>query len=153
MKTILFACVLLLSGCVSTTANVTQQPALYSDTMDIIRDAAESAPLGVEGSYTLKIKASGNQGKQIFLNTELDYRDQRNVTIALHPRVVSLLMAKYGESPENYFVDKSITVTGQAQRIKIGFFNEQRKPTGKYYYQTHIRIVNADQIKVISGEI
>ena len=122
----------------------------YSDTMEIIRSAAEAAPRKVEGEYILKIKAIGKQGPFIFLNTELDYRDQRAVTIALHPQVISLFEEKYGRSLEEYFVDKSVKVLGEAQRIKINFMSRSGKPSGKYYYQTHIMVSDIGQLEVLN---
>lgn len=76
----LLALVMVLNGCVSTAPE-------YSNTLEIIGSAAESAPDGVEGEYTFKIQAAGKPKRTVYLNTELDYRDQRNVTIALHPRL------------------------------------------------------------------
>lgn len=122
----------------------------YSDTMEIIRSAAEAAPHKVEGEYILKIKAVGKQGPFIFLNTELDYRDQRAVTIALHPQVISLFEEKYGRSLKEYFIDKSVKVLGEAQRIKINFMSRSGKPSGKYYYQTHIMVSDIGQLEVLN---
>jgi hypothetical protein len=116
--------------------------------LEIIRSAAASAPDAIEGEYVLKIKGAGNQGPFVYLNTETDYRDQRAVTVAIHPRIVPMFTAKYGATPEEYFVGKSIIVTGPAKRIRINF-TSQGKPSGKYYYQTHIRVMDISQIKVV----
>ncbi|WP_445425409.1 MULTISPECIES: hypothetical protein [unclassified Alishewanella] len=89
--------------------------------MQIIKAAADSAPAGVYGKYTLLIQSTGSQigDDRIFLNTELDYRDQRNITIALSHDAVKELNDHAGQ------------------------------PTGKYYYQTHIRVTQVSQIKVL----
>jgi hypothetical protein len=151
MKIVLLAFVLLLSGCaVTSTDSTSLRKVAYSDTTEIIRDAAELSPKGVSGEFTLEIKAAGNQGPYVYLNTELDYRDQRCVTVAIHPRIVSEFIAKYGSTPLVYFVDKSIVVNGQAKRVRINFTSEG-KPTGKYYYQTHIRVMDISQIEVVHG--
>ena len=153
MKILFATLVLLLAGCSATQSeNSTSTTFTYSDTMDIIRSAAESAPHAVEGEYILYIKATGSQGAFVYLNTELDYRDQRSVTVAIHPRAVKAIIDKYGSAPQDYFLDKSIAVSGQAKRIKINF-NSQGKPTGKYYYQTHIRIKDVSQIQVLSQSV
>ena len=134
----------------SSTNIQSSQPTIeYSDTMEIIRSAAEAAPHKV-GEYILKIKAIGKQGPFIFLNTELDYRDQRAVTIALHPQVISLFEEKCGRSLKEYFVDKSVKVLGEAQRIKINFMSRSGKPSGKYYYQTHIMVSDIGQLEVLN---
>ncbi|MBT0588107.1 hypothetical protein [Alteromonas oceanisediminis] len=151
MKIVLITLVLFLSGCSSTQiASPHKAEVVYSDTMEIIRSAAESAPTGIAGEYTLKIKAAGNQGPYVYLNTEFDYRDQRAVTVALHPSVISLFVQKYGVKPQEYFINKSIRVNGEAQRVKITF-GTRKKPSNKYYYQTHIRIMDISQIEVLSG--
>lgn len=144
MKIVLITLILVLTGCSSTHLS---KP-IYSDTMEIIRSAAEAAPDSVEGEYILNIKATGSQGPFVYLNTELDYRDQRSVNVSIHPSVIPLFEAKYGSHPQQFFLNKSISVTGQAKRVTISF-NSQGKPTGKYYYQTHIRVMDISQIKVL----
>ena len=146
MKLLFLTFVLVISGCSTTSL---QSPISYSDSIEVIRTAAESAPNGVEGLYTLKIKAVGSQGPYFYLNTELDYRDQRAVTVALHPSTIEQFTAKYGTSPQDYFVDKSIRVEGQAKRVRINFISQGKK-TEKYYYQTHIRVTDVSQIEVIN---
>lgn len=152
MKLLLLGLVALVAGCSSTQNATTMEKAFaYSDTMEIIRSAAESAPNGVEGDYILKIKGAGNQGKFVYLNSELDYRDPRAVTVALHPTVVPAFIEQYGANPQDYFVNKSISVSGKAQRIRINF-SIQNKPSSKYYYQTHIRVTDISQIKILSQD-
>lgn len=151
MRVVVLVLVLILSGC----SVITKQPAIgsfvsASDTMEIIRSAAESAPEGLKGEYVLSIKATGKQGPVVYLNTELDYRDQRNVTVALHPNIILQLKAQYGVTPEEFFTGKKILVKGNAQRVRIDFINSEQKPSGKYYFQTHIRISNISQIEVIN---
>jgi hypothetical protein len=120
--------------------------------MDVIADAADAAPKEVYGEFVFKIQSSGERRNTIYLNTEIDYRDQRNVTIALHPKTFSQLKAKYGASPKDFFKGKSISVKGYAKRVRIEFLSEGR-PTGKYYFQTHIRVNDISNIKVIGGHV
>ena len=108
----------------------------------------ENAPNGVKGTFTFQIKASGIQKGKVFLNTELDYRDRRAVTISLTPQIALELTNKYGLSPYTYFLDKTITVTGEAKRVKIDFISKGRR-TNKYYFQTHINVSSVEQIKVL----
>lgn len=150
MKWVVLAGVFMLTGC-SVTSNqpATGHAVTASDTMEIIRHAAASAPAGVTGEYVLNIKAAGKQGPVVYLNTELDYRDQRNVTVALHPNIIPLLKAQYGVTPEEFFIGKTIRVKGDAQRVRIDFINAQRQPSGKYYFQTHIRVADIAQIEAV----
>lgn len=155
MKIIIVIFLLFLAGC-TTTKNQSAGGNLLSasDTMEIIRSAAESAPKGVNGEYLLTIKTTGKQGNLVFLNTELDYRDQRNVTVALTPNVIVQLRNKYGlspeQSPEQFFVNKRTLVKGKAERIKVDFISSSNNPSGKYYYQTHIRVSKMSQIEIVS---
>lgn len=153
MRVLLLALALGLAGCTSVSSVPTAKTSAdiqYSNTMAIIQNAADAAPAAVPGKYTLKIKAVGADGSVVFLNTEQDYRDQRCVSVALHPMVVAQLTEKYGMSPQQYFADKSITVKGKAQRMKI-VFRTDGKLTGKYYYQTHIFVRDMAQLDVIAA--
>lgn len=145
MKIVVLTFIFLLAGCTSTTLHT--EPT-FSDTMAIIKAAADSAPKGVPGQYSFQIVATGSQGKYVYLNTEKDYRDQRAITVTLHPKVIAQLSARYGMPPQEYFINKAIVVNGIAQRVKIAFLSDG-KPTGKYYYQTHVRVMDISQLKVM----
>ncbi len=138
----------LLSGCAAMQGSAERTQA---STMDIIAAAAAAAPEGVVGEYQLSIQAAGTDGRAVYLNTELDYRDQRNITIAMSPAVAAALAGADAASAQQYFVGKKLLVKGQARRMKIDFMS-QGKPTGLYYYQTHIRVKNPEQIKLLSDK-
>lgn len=117
--------------------------------MNLIALTENKAPDGIKGTFQFPIKASGNQSGIIYLNTENDYRDRRNITIAIHPQLINAFKNKYGESPESYFINKTIEVTGEAKRMKI-FFYSNGKVTTKYYFQTHVNVTSLKQIKVLN---
>lgn len=142
MRVMVLILTLLLVGCASSPSHRN-----YTDTMKLIKAAADAAPRGVKGVYNFEIKASGTQRQWVYLNTELDYRDQRNITVALTPKVAAELTQAYGEPAEDFFLNKSIQVKGYASRVKI-LFNSQR-PMGKYYYQTHVPVNDTSQIKIL----
>ena len=71
------------------------------------------------------------------------------ITVALHPSVITQLSAKYGMPPQDYFIDKKIVINGEAKRVKIAF-TYKGKPTNKYYYQTHTRLMDISQLKVLN---
>jgi hypothetical protein len=135
--------VLFLAGCASTNNIV-----VNTDTMRLIEKTAEVAPKGVDGEFVLTVKAAGEQGKVVYQNTELDYRDRRNITVVLSPQFVGYINEQYGVTPQEYFLNKKIQVKGTAKQVKIGFFSNG-KPTEKYYYQTHIRVRSPNQIEVL----
>lgn len=95
-KYVVLAFIFELAGCTSTPSHTTST---LSDTMMIIKVAADAASNGVAGQYPLRIVAAGSQGQYVYLNTEKDYREQRAITVALHPRVISQLTTKYEMSP------------------------------------------------------
>ncbi len=153
MRLVLISLVVFLAGCSTTVPLSDQQHAKpIANTMEIIRSAAESAPAGVPGEYLLDIKATDTKGAVVYLNTELDYRDQRSVTVAIYPAVVGQLQAKYGVGPEAFFNGKKIVVKGSAQRVRVDFISANRQPSGKYYYQTHIRVLNIAQIEIVQEQ-
>jgi len=147
LKYLVLISIVALFGCSSTPKITTNSDT--SSIMNLIALTEENAPEGIKGTFRFPIKASGNQRGIIYLNTENDYRDRRNITVAIHPKLIDAFIKKYGESPESYFINKTIEVTGEAKRMKIFFFSKG-KITKKYYFQTHVRVTSLKQIKVLS---
>jgi len=146
MKSLIIVLVLLLSACNSTPNNVVAKDT--AEMMRVIALSEAAAPAGVKGTFDISIKASGTQGQVTYLNSELDYRDRRNVTVALHPRLIKELTQLYGKAPKEYFLNKKIKVSGYAKRTKIVFISQGR-PTQKYYFQTHIRVSSLKNIELV----
>ena len=109
--------------------------------------AAKAAPDGVPGIFKMTVRAVGHENGRVFLNSELDYRDQRNLTIAMNEDVEKALEAKIGAVSEQAFVGRRIFVRGAAQRVRIDF-TARGRPTGKYYYQTHVLVSTPVQVAV-----
>lgn len=145
LKYLLFIAVFFLSAC--STPNVSKN-VYFTNVMDIIALSEGNTPDGLKGTFQLPIKASGTQHRTTYLNTELDYRDRRNISVSLHPKVIRDFIAKFGAHPESYFINKTILVTGEAKRVKI-YFVSNGKLTEKYYFQTHIQVDSLSQIKVV----
>jgi hypothetical protein len=115
---------------------------------EAIFKAADAAPAGVAGRFRLTIQATGHQDGHVYLNSETDYRDQRNLSIDLCPVSLASMKDKFAADPETFFVGKTIEVRGVAHRVKITFLSDG-KPTDRYYYQTHVRVCSADQISLV----
>jgi hypothetical protein len=122
--------------------------------VEAIQLAAEAAPdRGVDGTFLVTVKATGEDKKrgEIYLNSELDYRDQRNLTIRIEPSAVRGLQAKFGKDLKAYFLGKTVLVTGAARRVTV-YFGKPRVSAvsghirNKYYFQTHVPVVNSEQI-------
>ena len=110
--------------------------------------AADAAPAGITGRFRLTIQATGHQDGHVYLNSETDYRDQRNLSVDLCPVSLASVKAKFAADPEAFFVGKEIEVRGMAHRVKITFLSDG-KPTDRYYYQTHVFVCSADQISLV----
>ena len=123
----------------------------YEDTnvMEIIRQAAEAGGEGVKGEYTIKIKAAGKSQRALYLNTEADYRDPRNVSVSIHPRAFKAFRKKYGDEAQDFFVGKKIKVEGEARRIAVQLTQGTETSRPLYYYQTHIHVFKSSQITII----
>lgn len=147
MKYLILISVLVLSACGSTPKNITNANVI--NTMNLIAQTEEKAPEGVQGTFQFAIKASGVKSGVVYLNTEMDYRDRRNITVSLPPNLIHAFTEKYGTSPGSYFINKTIEVTGEAKRLKIYFISSGRV-TKKYYFQTHLKVTSLKQIEVIS---
>jgi len=149
-------CLLLLLSCFSEQAFAKdfEPDRIYEDTnvMEIIRQAAEAAPDGVKGEYTLKIKAAGKSQNALYLNTEIDYRDPRNVSVAIHPRAFKAFRKKYGKEAQDFFVGKKIKIQGEARRVIIKVSPEGKPPYKYYYFQTHIHVFKSSHISLIDEQ-
>lgn len=110
--------------------------------------AANAAPRGVSGSFALVVRRAEMVGPRLFLNSEDDYRDQRNLSIAIQPYALPGLRDRLGKDLRAALVGRDIRVRGVARRTRIGFF-KNGKPTGLYYYQTHVVVDSAAQINVV----
>lgn len=147
MKILILLSVLILSACSSTSEiSSSSKP---TDIIQLIEKAKRRFPEGVQGTFQIPIKASGNVGGITYLNSNIDYRDPKNLTIEITPSIIELFTKTYGTPPVSYFVDKIIEVKGKVERIKISkWINGSRSK--KHYYQTHIIVTTLNQIKVLS---
>jgi hypothetical protein len=115
---------------------------------EAIQAAAAAAPRRVPGVFEMRVAASGRQSGNIYLNSEKDYRDQRSLTVAIHPSAFAALRARFGGDPDAALAGRVIRVKGAARRAQI-LFLENGRPTGKYYYQTHVDVVRGEQIEIV----
>lgn len=117
--------------------------------MQAIEESAAAAPKGIKGFFELQVKAIGKPREVVFLNSELDYRDPRNISIAIHPRVLLPFQQKYGVILQNFLLKKKIIVYGEARRVKISFGCNSQRNENEYYYQTHVRVSSLSQIHIV----
>jgi len=115
---------------------------------EAVMAAAEAAPGSVRGVFAMRVTATGWVRGRVYLNSENDYRDQRNLTINIAPRAAERLARRYGTRADRFFAGKRVEVRGIARRTRIDFVSRNR-PTGLYYYQTQVAVTDPDQIVVI----
>jgi len=149
MKKIMITCILML--CTSLAIANNQSSSNIASVMNLIALTEQNAPNGVKGTFQFLIKASGIAGGVIYLNTEHDYRDRRNISIELSSNIIEALEKKYGDEPEDFFINKAIEVTGEAKRVTIYFGDKRRRgrKNVSYYFQTHIKVDSMEQIKLL----
>lgn len=110
--------------------------------------AAEAAPRGaVRGVFEMSVQRAQAVGPRFFLNSQPDYRDQRNLSVAIHPIAVKAVRARFGKDLSRAFLGRTVRVFGRAERVRIDFTDHGR-PNGKYYYQTHVTVFDPRQIEV-----
>ena len=141
---LLLCSIVLLASC-ATTPPISSESENTSP-REAVMLAADAAPDGVPGVYEMVVVATGESRGAVFLNSEEDYRDQRNLTVAISPRMRRYYTEKFGLDPKSYFKGKRIAVRGLARRVRIDFVDAEEQPTGKYYYQTHVRVQNPSDI-------
>ncbi|MEG3083389.1 hypothetical protein U1707_07020 [Sphingomonas sp. PB2P12] len=113
--------------------------------MVAIERAAGLAPGAYPGIFAMTVRASGRQGARLYLNSETDYRDPRNLSVEVWPVAQAELESRLGAPAETALQGRTIRVDGEARRVRIDFTTDGR-PTGKYYYQTHVVIERGEQL-------
>ena len=142
---VVLICLAILQGCATTEPRAPASMSAY----DAIFAAAEAAPAGVPGSFSMTVRAAGADRWGVYLNSELDYRDRRNLTIAIPGRAVAAFQENFGEDPRSFFIGKTVRVDGEARTVRIDFLCNGQ-PGGKYYYQTHVRVSDPRSIEVLT---
>jgi hypothetical protein len=116
--------------------------------MEAIERAAAVPDVGITSTFILTVKRTDKVGHQYFLDSEPDYRDQRNLSIAVSQEAANDLQKQLGTPFGTALKGKQILVMGTAKRVKIAF-EVHGQPTGKFYYQTHVVVDKASQIKIL----
>jgi hypothetical protein len=142
------AALLLLTGCAAIpSARITSDPCCITPTEAVLQ-AAASAPRGVQGVFAMRVTAFGRQNDILYLNSEADYRDQRNLTVVIPPNVQRDFSDYFGTDYVTKLKGQTVRVTGEAKRVRIDF-TAGGQPTGKYYYQTHVQLDDAKKLQLV----
>ncbi|MEN1729695.1 MAG: hypothetical protein AAGJ52_14770 [Pseudomonadota bacterium] len=139
----------LLTGCASTERSAMFSPESgWITPQEAIFSAAEAAPSGIRGTFAITVQATGKRGDVLYLNSELDYRDQRSLNTAVAPVAVEQLSEQLGGDPAEVLIGEDILIRGTARRMRILFMNPDGQPSGSYYFQTQVGVIDADQISL-----
>lgn len=111
-----------------------------------VMNAAEM-PGGISGVFEMVVRATGRRGSLLYLNSEADYRDPRNLTVVVSAGLEQDLAARIGRPVETVIRGKVIAVRGTARKTRIDFLADGQ-PTGKYYFQTHLNLRSARDLTV-----
>lgn len=126
------------------------EPRVYSAD-EAIRSVAEAPDSILPGQFAFVVKGGGRDGDRVFLNSEIDYRNAGTLTVALGDAAVAALTAQLDGPPEHRLIGRTIVVNGFAHRVRIDLLANGR-PTGQFYFQTHIDVGQADHIHVVPGQ-
>ena len=110
--------------------------------------AAADQPGGYLGRVAFSVRAIGWDGGRLFLNSEEDYRDPRNLSVVVGPQVAHEALELLG-GEAGALQRKLVVATGQFKRVRVEFLDAKERPTGKYYYQTHLAIGSLNQLRVV----
>lgn len=107
--------------------------------------AADHPDTGFRGRFRMTVLNTGADNDYVFLNSENDYRDPRNLTLRV-PRQRADAVAKHlGVDHLEQLQGHVLEFEGLAQRTRVDF-TIGNQPTGKYYYQTQATLDAAEHI-------
>lgn len=128
-------------------------------------EAAEKASRvnsrGFKGKFAFEVKGVGTNGEDSFILSEQDYRSPACLTLRVSPSARAQLETRLGGKLEEVLVGRQVIVSGAAVKVRMdvtaqkatGTLGEpargQAYTTGDFYYQTHIKVTEADQLTVI----
>lgn len=140
---------LLLGACA--TAPVPCGTAQGTCPMQAIERAAAAAPYGVRGRYVLVVRRVGRAQGLVYLDSQRDYRDPRNVAVVIYRRAQAQLRARLGGDLARTLMGHRIAVIGRVRRVRVRFYDDAGHYSGKYYFQTHIDVGRGAQVLDLSA--
>lgn len=113
---------------------------------EVVQLSAEAEGQPVLVTMDLRVAQVGRDNGVLYINANEDYRDQRNVSLAVLPQAQNDFIAQHG--PVENLIGRRLRARGWARRETIQFVHS-RRPTGLYYFQTHLFIHGADQVELL----
>ena len=107
--------------------------------------AAAASESGVTGTFRLVVRSTGEETDTLWLCSEADYRDPRCLSVAIRGEARRALLAQHGAQLGAHFRERTVIVDGTARKQRIDFVSGG-KPTGHYYFQTHVDVDDPAQL-------
>lgn len=104
---------------------------------------------GIVGVVLMRVQNIGFEKGIYYLNSERDYRDRNNLTVTIREEDMRILLPDLGHHeiwPR--LMGRDIYARGVARRVRIDFLNDDKKPSGKYYYQIQMRLTDASDLRL-----
>jgi len=136
----------LIAGYASTVA--AQTPRLV-EPVQAVQLAAATRPYGFSGVFSLTVRSISTRGAFTFLNSELDERDIRNLSVAIPAKTVQKLQTQYGPV-EAAFLGKTILVSGVAKQVPVSLLHDGKR-TISSFLQTTVRASDPKKIRFVAG--
>lgn len=114
---------------------------------EAVMKAADAYPDGVVGVFDFVVRRSDRVGSDWFLDSEGDYRDQRNIAVRIGPAAMAELRARCGRHLSG-LLGHEVRVLGPAMRVRVELISDGHL-TGKYYYQTQVPVRDARAIELV----
>lgn len=115
-----------------------------------ITEAANTAG-GAKGVFEFKVASiggNGSKGRSVYLNSEADYHDAKNISVMVRPAAVQEMEQKMGAPLDKALAGKRVSVTGTAHPVKTNIYDESHKKTGQTFMQTRIIVAKAEKLVV-----
>lgn len=144
---LLLPLLLLCAGCAHQTALMAPPPMQpgWITPAEAVHAANDDPQRGISGTFVFTVKNVDAEDDRLYLNSERDYRHQLALNVVMDAAQREALQAQLG-MPLERLVNRRVLVQGTAQRTTIAFFSDG-KPSGKYYFQTQVRVNDPRQVR------
>lgn len=113
---------------------------------EAVHAANDDPQRGISGTFVFTVKNVNVEDDRLYLNSEHDYRHQLALNVIVDAAQRDALQAQLG-MPLERLVNRRVLVQGTALRTTIAFTTDGGRPTGKYYFQTQLRVDDARQVR------
>lgn len=136
---------LLSAGCAHQTRMTAPMAPGWITPAEAVHAANDDPQHGINGTFVFTVKNTDITEHRIYLNSERDYRHQLALNVSLDAAQREALQKQLG-MPLERLVNRRLLVQGTARRTTIDFTNHG-KPTGKYYFQTQVKVSDPRQVR------